>query len=84
MEVRLGEGFRVRIRSFCIVHIWGSSPFTGRKSDLVGVFSFSHLRVQLESTISEASLSPVSSQGRGSNDLVVNWIETLGISKVNT
>lgn len=84
MEVGLGEGFRVRIRSFYIVHTWGSSPFTGRKLDLVGVFSFSHLRVQLESTISHASLNSVSSQGRGNNDLVVNWIETLRISKVKS
>lgn len=84
MEIGLGEGFRVRIRTFYIVHTWGSSPFTGRKWDLVGVFSFSHLRVQLESTISDASLSPVSSRGRGSNDLVVNWIETLGISKAKS
>lgn len=58
MEVRLGEGFRVRIRSFYIVHTWGSSLFTGRKSDLMGVFSFSHFWVQLESTISDAYLSP--------------------------
>lgn len=84
MEVGLGEGFRVRIRSFYIVHTWGSSPFTGRKSDFMGVFSFSHLRVQLESTISDASLSPVSSRGRWSNDLVLNWIEILGISKAKS